>query len=57
MAPAQSGPVRSPPVHGERLAQGEVFEDELAVAAAEEREESKQEEPRADHGRSVSPDC
>ena len=39
---AQSRPGRRSLVHGELLAQGEVLEGELAVAAAEEREESKQ---------------
>jgi hypothetical protein len=38
----QSGPARRPLVHGERLAQGEVLEGELAVTAAEEREEAQQ---------------
>jgi hypothetical protein len=42
IAPAQRGPARRPLVHGERLAQGEVLESELVVAAAEGREESKQ---------------
>ena len=39
---AKLGPGRRPPVHGELVAQGKVFEGELAVADAEEREESKQ---------------
>jgi hypothetical protein len=36
-------------VHGELLAQGEVLEGELAVAAAEEGEETKQVEQESDH--------
>ena len=40
IAPAQRGPARRPLVHGERLAQGEVLESELVVAAVEGREES-----------------
>ena len=39
---AKPGPGRWSRVHGELLAQGEVLQGELAVAAAEEREESKQ---------------
>jgi hypothetical protein len=39
---AQSGPRHRSFVHGELLAQGEVLESELAMAAAEERAESKQ---------------
>ena len=46
---AQSGPGRRSLVHGELLAQGEVLEGELAVAAAEEREEAKQVEQEGDH--------
>ena len=42
VAAAQPRPGHRPPVHGELLAQGEVLEGELAVAAAEEREEAKQ---------------
>lgn len=38
---AQSGPRRGSRVHGELLAQGEVLDRELAVAAAEERERAK----------------
>jgi hypothetical protein len=40
-------------VHGELLAQGEVFESELAVSAAEDREESKQVEQRANRGTAI----
>jgi hypothetical protein len=47
---AQPRPGHRPPVHGELVAQGEVLESELAMAAAEERAESKQVEQRADHG-------
>jgi putative ABC transport system substrate-binding protein len=37
----------------ELLAQGEVLESKLAVAAAEEREESKQVQQRSDHGAAI----
>jgi hypothetical protein len=40
-------------LHGELLAQGEVLEGELAVAVAEEREESKQVKQHADHGTAI----
>jgi hypothetical protein len=56
IAPAQLGPARSPLVYGELLAQGEVLEGELPVAAAEEREEAKQVKQRADHETGLSPD-
>ena len=46
---AQSGPRRRSFVHGELLTQGEVLEGELAVAAAEERQESNQVEHEGDH--------
>ena len=46
---AKLGPCRCPLVHGELLTQGEVLDRELAVAAAEEREESKQVEQEGDH--------
>ena len=46
---AQSGPRHRSFVDGELLAQGEVLQGELAVAAAEEREESKQVEHEGDH--------
>jgi hypothetical protein len=49
VAAAQPRPGHRPPVHGERLAQGEVLEGELAVAAAEEREEAEPVQPRGDH--------
>jgi len=39
---AKLEPGRRPPVHGELVARGKVFEGELAVAVAEEREEAKQ---------------
>ena len=39
----------APRIHGELLAQGEVLQGELAVAAAEEREEAKQVEQESDH--------
>jgi hypothetical protein len=38
------------------VAQGEVLEGELAVAAAEEREESEEVEQRADHEMRLSAD-
>src|SRR6516164_545314 len=47
---AEFRPGHHAPVHGELLPQGEVLQGELAVAAAEEREESYQVEQRADHG-------
>ena len=53
LAAAQLRPVRRSLVHGELLAQGEVLEGELAVAAAEEREEAKQVEQRGDHGAAI----
>ena len=56
LAAAQPRPARRPLVHGELLAQGEVLEGELPVAAAEEWAESKQVEQRADHGGRLSPD-
>ena len=48
VATAQPRSGHRPPVHGELLAQGEILEGELPVAAAEEREESEQGEQRAD---------
>jgi hypothetical protein len=47
--PAQPGPGHRSLVHGELVAQGEVLQGELAVATAEEREESKQVEQAGDH--------
>ena len=41
IAPLKLRPVRRPLVDGQLLPQGEVLEGELAVAAAEEREESE----------------
>jgi hypothetical protein len=46
---AKLGPRHRSPVHGELLAQGEVLEGELPVAAEEEREESKHVEQEGDH--------
>ena len=54
--PAQLGPVRHSLVHGELVAQGEVFEGELTVTAAEEREEAQQVEQRGHHELRLSPD-
>jgi hypothetical protein len=47
--PAQSRPRDGSLVHGELVAQGEVLQSQLPLAAAEEREEAKQVEQRADH--------
>jgi hypothetical protein len=49
VAAAQPRPGHRPPVNGERLAQGEVLEGELAVAAAEKGQEAKQLEEEGDH--------
>jgi len=46
---AQPRPGRRSRVHGELVVQGEVLQGEMAVAAAEEREESKQVEQEGDH--------
>ena len=54
--PAQPGPRERSLVHGELVAQGEILEGELAVAAAEEREEAEQVEQRADHETRLSAD-
>jgi len=47
--PVQPGPRRCSHVDGELVPQGEILESELAVAAAEEREEPKQVEQEDDH--------
>jgi hypothetical protein len=49
ISPAKLGPGRRSLVHGELLAQGEVLQGELAVPAAEERQESKTVEEECDH--------
>jgi hypothetical protein len=49
ICPAQPGPGYRSLVHGELVTQGEVLEGELAVAAAEEGEESQQVEHEGDH--------
>src|SRR5947209_1290567 len=49
IAPLKLRPVRRPLVDGQLLPQGEVLEGELAVAAAQEREESEQMEQEDDH--------
>ena len=49
-------PVRRPLVDGQLLPQGEVLEGELAVAAAQEREEPEQMEQEGDHRAGFSPD-
>ena len=46
---AKPGPGRRPLVHGELLTQGKVLDRELAVAAAEEREQTEQVEQESDH--------
>jgi hypothetical protein len=46
---AQSGPRRRPFVHSELLAQGQVLEGALAVAAVQKREESEQMGQEDDH--------
>ena len=46
---AKPGPGGRPLVHGELLTQGEVLEDEPAVAAAEECEQPKQVEQKSNH--------
>src|SRR3989442_13740590 len=49
IAPLKLRPVRRALVDGQLLPQGEVLEGELAVAAAQEREESEQMEQEDDH--------
>jgi hypothetical protein len=56
ITPPQLRSGHRPFVHGKLLAQGEILESELAVTAAEEREESKEVVQRADHGGKLSPD-
>ena len=46
---AQSGPRRGSFVNGKLLAQDEVLQGELTVAAAEERQETEQVEEEGDH--------
>src|SRR6266699_4031758 len=46
---AKLGPRLRPPVLGELVAQSQVLEGELAMAAAEEREKSKQVEQEGEH--------
>src|SRR5262245_35777242 len=55
LAAAQLRPLRRSLVHGELLAQGEVLESKLAVAAAEKREESKQMQQRRSRRRRPRP--
>src|SRR5439155_9309741 len=50
---AQLGSGRRSFVHGQLLPQGKVLDSELAVAAEEEREESKHLEQDADHGTAI----
>jgi hypothetical protein len=49
ICPAQPGPGYRSLVHGELVTQGEVLEGEVAVAPAEEREESQQVEQEGNH--------
>ena len=49
ISPAKRGPGRRSLVHGELVAQGEILQGELAMTAAEEREESKHVEQEGDH--------
>ena len=49
IAPSKSRPIRRSLVDGQLLPQGEVLEGELAVAVAQEREESEQVEQEGDH--------
>src|SRR6059036_1469184 len=49
IGPLKLRPVRRPLVDGQLLPQGEVLQGELAVAAAQEREESEQVEQEDDH--------
>ena len=46
---AQPGPADRSLVHGDLVTQGEVLEGQVAVAAAEEGEETKQAEQEGDH--------
>ena len=56
IAPSKSRPIRRSLVDGQLLPQGEVLEGELAVAAAQEREEPEQMEQEGDHRAGFSPD-
>ena len=56
IAPSKSRPIRRSLVDGQLLSQGEVLESELAVAAAQEREEPEQVEQEGDHRAGFSPD-
>ena len=56
ITPPQFRSGHRPLVHGELLAQGEVLQSKLPVAAVEEREESDRVEQRADHETRLSPD-
>jgi hypothetical protein len=54
--PPQGGAGHRPLIEGELLAQGQVLEGELAVAAAQEREEPEQVEQEGAHWARFSPD-
>jgi len=56
IAPSKSRPIRRSLVDGQLLPQGEVLEGELAVAAAQERDEPEQMEQEGDHRAGFSPD-
>ena len=56
IAPLKSRPVHRPLVDGQLLPQGEVLEGELALAAAQEREEPEHVEQEGDHRAGFSPD-
>jgi hypothetical protein len=52
----QLGPSRRPLVDGELLAQGQVLDGELAVAAEEEGEKPKEVEQEGDHRVGIVPE-
>jgi len=56
IVPSKSRPIRRSLVDGQLLPQGEVLEGEVAVAAAQEREEPEQVEQKGDHRAGFSPD-
>jgi hypothetical protein len=56
IALSKSRPIRRSLIDGQLLPQGEVFEGEVAVAAAQEREEPEHVEQEGDHRAGFSPD-
>ena len=56
VAPSKSQPICRSLVDGQLLPQGEVFEGELMVAAAQEREEPEHVEQEGDHRAGFSPE-